>query len=232
MNDNKKGIIIWDWNGTLLDDVDICVESMNGLLMKRYLPPLTTLLYKQIFTFPVKDYYKEVGFDFSQESFDEVAVEFIDAYRIKVKQATTFKPVERILKSFKNAGYKQFLISAMEHNFLEETLVANNILQNLEAFSGINDHHANGKLEMAKGFFKKHNIDASKVFFIGDTVHDFEVAESLGVKCVLVANGHQSFERLKETGTTVVNELSDLIEYFQLDAIDHTFVNSINHVKN
>lgn len=232
MDIHQRGVIIWDWNGTLLDDVDICIASMNGLLKKRNLPILTNKIYKQVFTFPVKDYYREVGFDFSQESFDDIAVEFIDAYRIKVKKATTFERVDGILSAFKNAGFKQFLISAMEHEFLEETLIANNVLQNLEAFSGINDHHANGKLEMAKRFFEKQKIKASEVTFVGDTIHDFEVAEGLGVKSVLIASGHQSFERLSETGTTVVKEITDLITYFQLDMDNHTIINTASNTKN
>ncbi len=217
MNNRKKGIIIWDWNGTLLDDVDICVESMNGLLKKRNLPFLNIEKYKEVFTFPVKDYYAEVGFDFSKESFDQVAIEFIDAYRENVKRSTPFEEVKQVLQEFKNAGYRQFLISAMEHEFLTETLKSNDVLHFFEAFSGINDHHANGKLEMAKHFFDRQNIDPSLVSFIGDTIHDFEVAEGLGVKSVLVASGHQSISRLKKTGTIVVNELSDLLELFKLN---------------
>ncbi len=211
------GIIIWDWNGTLLDDVDICIEAMNGLLHKRNLPLLNLQKYKQVFTFPVKDYYSEVGFDFNQESFDDVAVEFIDAYRESVKSSTTFEPVKQILQAFKNAGFRQFLISAMEHEFLKETLESNDVLIYLEAFSGIKDHFANGKLEMAKRFFETNNIEPSRATFIGDTIHDFEVAEGLNVKSVLVANGHQSLNRLKMTGTDVVNELSDLWDYFKLN---------------
>lgn len=217
MNNKQNGILIWDWNGTLLDDVEICIESMNGLLQKRGLPVLNIRKYKQIFTFPVKDYYSEVGFDFSTESFDDVAIEFIDAYRDKVRQSTTFEPVKKILQEFSNAGYKQYLISAMEHEFLKETMESNNILHFFEAFSGINDHHANGKLEMAKHFFETNKIEPSNVTFIGDTIHDFEVAEGLGVKSVLVANGHQSMERLKATGADVIKELSELLDYFHLN---------------
>lgn len=217
MKNSQKGIIIWDWNGTLLDDVGICIESMNGLLKKRDLPLLNTQKYKKVFTFPVKDYYSEVGFDFKQESFDDVAVEFIDAYRGKVKFSTTFKPVKQIMRAFKNAGYRQFLISAMEHEFLKETLESNDVLCFFESFSGINDHHANGKLEMAKRFFRTNKIEPSNVTFIGDTIHDFEVAEGLNVKSVLVANGHQSMERLKATGADVVKELSELLDYFHLN---------------
>lgn len=217
MNNNNKGIIIWDWNGTLLDDVDICIESMNGLLQKRNLPLLNLQKYKRVFTFPVKDYYAEVGFDFKLESFDDVAVEFIDLYREKVKSSTIFKPVQQIMQAFRTAGYRQFLISAMEHEFLKETLESNHVLLYLEAFSGIKDHYAEGKLEMAKNFFETNNITSNHIYFIGDTIHDFEVAEELGVKSVLVASGHQSMERLKETGSDVVEGLYDLLDYFQLN---------------
>lgn len=217
MNKPEKRIIIWDWNGTLLDDVHICIDSMNGLLQKRKLPLLSIQRYKQVFTFPVKDYYQEVGFDFSKESFDDVAVEFIDAYREQVKSAQTFSPVQSLLQAFNDMGYKQYLISAMEHEFLKETLIENEVVNFLEAFSGIQDHYANGKLEMAKRFFKEKEIDSTLVDFIGDTIHDFEVAEGLGVRSILVANGHQSYERLEKTGTTVVENLFELMEYFNLN---------------
>jgi phosphoglycolate phosphatase len=49
---------------------------------------------------------------------------------------------------------------------------------------------------------------------IGDTNHDFEVAQELGINCVLVADGHQSYERLKETGAEVVSSLAELTEKF------------------
>jgi phosphoglycolate phosphatase len=216
MNNNQKGMIIWDWNGTLFDDVDICMESMNVLLTKRSLPLLTHELYKEVFTFPVSDYYQRIGFNFKKELFDDVAIEFIDAYRNRVRSATTFPFVNTILLAFKNAGYRQFLISATEHDFLTETLIATDIIHYFEAFSGITDHFAHSKLEMANRFFRENRINISEAYFIGDTNHDFEVAESLGIKCILIADGHQSKERLIETGTKVINELSELSDHFQL----------------
>ena len=66
--------IIWDWNGTLLDDVDICIDIINELLSIRNQQPLTRSRYREIFTFPVKDYYSKAGFDFTQEPFDKIPV--------------------------------------------------------------------------------------------------------------------------------------------------------------
>ena len=66
--------IIWDWNGTLLDDVDIVIDCMNSLLKKRNLPLLHVDKYKDIFTFPVKDYYSQLGFDFTTEPFEKTGI--------------------------------------------------------------------------------------------------------------------------------------------------------------
>ena len=54
--------IIWDWNGTLLDDRWLCVEGINQALVKRDLPPISEDRYRKIFTFPVKEYYKKLGY--------------------------------------------------------------------------------------------------------------------------------------------------------------------------
>jgi len=216
MEHQEKSIIVWDWNGTLLNDVDICIETMNEMLEKRNLPVLDVARYKNIFTFPVKDYYAELGFNFKKEPFDTVAMEFIGGYRERVRSARVFKEVTLILETFQSAGYRQFLISAMEHEFLKETLIYNKVLKYFEVFSGVQDHYANGKVEMTKQVFLENNINGSEIFFIGDTVHDFEVAESLNLKPVLIANGHQSEERLLTTGADVLSGLSDILEYFKI----------------
>jgi len=49
-----------------------------------------------------------------------------------------------------------------------------------------------------------------KVIIIDNTNHDFEVAQQLEVDCILVADGHQSKERLEATGAKVIDELQQL----------------------
>ena len=71
--------VIWDWNGTLFDDTPLCVEIMGGMLAKRGLAPLDEGRYREVFTFPVRDYYARLGFDFGRESFADLAVEFHDS---------------------------------------------------------------------------------------------------------------------------------------------------------
>ena len=67
---SKYSHIIWDWNGTLLNDAWLCVEVMNGMLAKRNLPIRTLNQYMDIFDFPVKDYYVKLGYNFEKEPFE------------------------------------------------------------------------------------------------------------------------------------------------------------------
>ena len=70
--------IIWDWNGTLLNDTWLCVEGINNSLEKRSIDTITKEVYRRVFSFPVKDYYERLGFDFKKEPFEVAGDEFVD----------------------------------------------------------------------------------------------------------------------------------------------------------
>lgn len=203
--------IIWDWNGTLLNDLDLCVDSINSLLKKRSLKLLDHNSYKEVFSFPVKNYYQAIGFDFSKEDFEIPAKEFIDLYDSKVETCCLHQSAVEVLDAFKERGYRQFVLSAMKQPMLEKTLKHNGIFQFFEGVAGLNDHYAVSKIERGKELIEEFEIDTNDTWMIGDTDHDFEVAAELSVKCILVADGHQSFERLKETGARVLPGLEHLL---------------------
>ena len=75
---NKYEYIVWDWNGTILNDVNICVDVINALLKRRRMKEISINEYKNSFCFPVINYYKKLGFNFKKESFDSIAVEYMN----------------------------------------------------------------------------------------------------------------------------------------------------------
>jgi phosphoglycolate phosphatase len=202
--------IIWDWNGTLLDDIDLCISTINVLLQKRELPILTRDLYREVFSFPVKEYYKTIGFDFNKEDFAIPAREYIDLYNSQVEICSLYHPATDILTHFKDLGFRQFVLSAMEQSMLLKTLKHNKILHFFEAVAGLDNHYAVSKVERGILFIQQHHIEKNDATLIGDTTHDFEVAGNLGIDCILIANGHQSEERLKKTGAVVLQKLEIL----------------------
>lgn len=211
--DHSVNNIIWDWNGTLLNDIKICLESINFMLLKRNLKPLTEKVYKQIFTFPVRDYYVKAGFDLEKEDFNVTGLEFIDLYRRNSWQTGLHESAKDVLEYLKNKGYRQFLVSAMEHDFLTEMVHIHGVSNYFDHIAGIDNHYAGGKLQQAKGILEKNHIQPRNAVFIGDTLHDHEVAKQAGAQAILVAGGHQSAERLRNAGVILLEDLSKIMQY-------------------
>ena len=119
---NKIKYIIWDWNGTLIDDAWLFVELMNTELQDRDLPLINIQDYRQNFTFPVKKYYENLGFDFKKENFKEVGYNFIQKFKKRKFEAHLFPKTIEILTLVQNLGIKQSILSAQENTLLNETV--------------------------------------------------------------------------------------------------------------
>lgn len=213
--------IIWDWNGTLLNDIDICIGAINELLEERNLELLSPQRYREVFTFPVKAYYEAIGFDFEKDDWDIVAHDFIQKYDQNLTAAGLFPRVQQVLASFQNHDFDQYMVSAMQHEFLEQTVNSLGIRDYFIQISGIMDHFASSKISMANDFVSKNKLNKHKTCIIGDTLHDFEVADSIGISCILIANGHQSFKRLERAGCPVLQSIDDLKTFFNLNGKQH-----------
>jgi phosphoglycolate phosphatase len=166
--------------------------------------------YRNVFTFPVIDYYKKVGFDFVKEKWESVAMEFINLYLNALPTCGLTPFALQTLEKFKLRGYRQAIISAMEHDELLKSVSALGISGYFDFIGGIGDHYGSGKIENARNYCNQAGLNAEKITLIGDTLHDSEVAAELRCNCILVATGHQSFQRLSNTGLQVINNLSEI----------------------
>lgn len=84
--------IIWDWNGTLLDDAWLSIKAINILLQRYKLPQINVSSYRDTFMFPVKQYYEKLGFNLLEPSFSQLSSEFIEEYKARMFQPI-FTPV-------------------------------------------------------------------------------------------------------------------------------------------
>lgn len=209
---NQYQHIIWDWNGTLLDDRWLCVDIMNRMLKKRKLPAITEAKYQQVFNFPVRNYYVALGFDFEREPYDEVTVEFIADYQNRWLECELQPRAEQVLTHFGKLGFGQSVLSAMHQDLLKCMISHFKIDGNFNSLLGLDDHYADGKIENGRRHLRELKLNPREVLFVGDTLHDFEVAREIGVDCVLLASGHHSRERLAATGRVVLNSVADLPE--------------------
>jgi len=200
--------LIWDWNGTLLDDAWLCREIMNGQLQQRGLPTLTQERYEEIFDFPVEKYYRAVGFDWSRESFQDAGTEFIVEYEKRKRECSLQAGAGELLGKAADRGWSQAVLSAYSHHSLDEFLGHFGVRKHFRSIAGSRDHYAAGKVEHGLKMLEELHVSPRETLLIGDTTHDAEVAKAMGVDCVLVPCGHNSRARLQACGVALVETLA------------------------
>lgn len=211
MNLNDYQHIIWDWNGTLLNDAWLCIESVNVTLEKRGLDPLTMDRYLKIFDFPVVDFYHRLGFDLKKESFSALAVEYHGIYSDRWSECTLKTGALALLQQISDGDANQSLLSAAPQYLLDEGVSHYDLKPFFTSTIGSQNNHAHGKIEDGKELIEKLNIPPHKVLLIGDTTHDYHVADAIGADCVLVLGGHQHQEKLQTCPVPIYDSLEQLI---------------------
>ena len=205
--------IIWDYNGTLLNDVNLCVKIINELLSSRDLPVMSVEKYRELFDFPVKDYYERAGFDFEKESFEIVGTAFIVEYDKRQKTSMLHTGVLELLKEIHENGIQQSVLSARKEEQLLDEMEAFEISDYFQQIKGLNDHYAGGKVGRGKELMANINIPKDRILMIGDTKHDAEVAEALGIDCVLLSHGHHTKRKLETCGVSVFEGIDNLRKF-------------------
>lgn len=199
--------VVWDWNGTLLDDAWLCVEVMNGLLRPRALPLLDAARYEEEFRFPVIEYYRALGFDFERDPFERIGTEFIVEYERRRHECGLVPGAREILQTLHAAGMRQSVLSAYRHDTLEELLAHHGVRSLFDHVTGGDDHYAHGKTGQALAWMQRAGVAGVDLVMVGDTLHDAEVAAAMGAACCLVHAGHQSPARLRSAGVPVFASL-------------------------
>ena len=200
--------IIFDFNGTIIDDVDLCLNILNKMLTERNYQAVSKDKYLDIFDFPVKDYYVKAGFDFNKHPFSELAVEFINLYQPASLNCELYSSVIPFLENHKDKNL--IILSASHKDKLNEQIDHFGIRKYFTAILGTDTIEGKGKLDVATEYLKNNNLNPQKTLLIGDTIHDLEVATALGVNCALVAKGHQSKERLLKHTKNVFDDMKDI----------------------
>ena len=206
--------IIWDWNGTLLDDVGAAVNALNRMLAVRGVPSTTLEYYRGHFGFPVRPFYAELGVDLEHEDWDRICLDFHRFIAAEPGQSLR-EDASATLERASRQGFHQCILSALREDILRRDVVEFGIAKYFDEVFGVDNLDGATKLSRGHELFarlKERCGGEMRCFFIGDTLHDAEVAAALGFRCVLVDGGHQTAERLATTGHPVAATLSGALD--------------------
>jgi phosphoglycolate phosphatase len=202
--------IIWDWNGTLVDDARLCCQIINELLVEHDLPGVSAARYAETFHFPLIDYYRELGFDFDRISYEMLCDGFMDGYYRHWRQCSLSQGSEALMRAAAEKGVLQSIISACEQQLLEDMVVYFKLTPFFTSVIGASDNLSFGKLEIGRQWMQQMTLNPADVLLVGDTLHDFELAQQLGTDCILVCSGYQTRQCLETSGVPVFDSLSQV----------------------
>lgn len=207
----KLELVLWDWNGTLLDDVALSVRCLNELLGDFGYPQRYSVArYREIFGFPIEDYYTRAGFDFQKDSFDELAKGYMRHYIPESVVCGLTPGARETLDWFAEGGVRQVVLSASPIDTLRRQVAERNLSGFFTELLGLGDIYAKSKVQLGLDWMREADIAPARAVMIGDSVHDAEVAAALGVRCILCAAGHQGRAALEATGCPVADTLAGI----------------------
>ncbi|MCM1544987.1 MAG: HAD family hydrolase [Ruminococcus sp.] len=211
---SKYKYVLWDWNGTLLNDVQVNIEIGDYLLEQRGLAPIESMeFYLENFCFPVLNFYKILGMEpVDDAEYKRIADVYADEFEKRLCKVGLFDDTVKVLDALNENGFKQVIISATQGSLLEKQVARYGITDKFEQVLGTDNNLGVSKVKSALAWFNENGVDAKEVVFIGDTTHDCETAKAIGCDCLLVSRGHNSKRRLIETGCEVLPSLDEVLK--------------------
>ena len=206
----KFDCIVWDWNGTIVNDAWVFVDVMNFFLKMKGLPKTSLDDYKKNFGFPIQNYWKALGFKFNNKEFNLLNKSFIEEYQKRIFLPKLQPGIVGLIKKINRLKIKQFVLSASENSLLHKSVGFYKINSLFEDVVGVDNLNAVGKISLAKVLFKKNNLHLNKTLVIGDTKYDLDVAQALGCSALLVSYGHIEHKRLLDLKVPLVRSVKEI----------------------
>ena len=205
--------MIWDFNGTILDDIDLGIRCVNVMLEKRGLPVIPDReYYRTIMRFPIIDYYRDLGFDFEKEDYyTKLAPEWVEMYMAGEAECPMMPHVQATLEAVKARGIPQILLSASDRTQLIYQLERLGIAHYFDEILGLDNIFAKSKTGLAQGWLERH--PGARPLCLGDTDHDAALADTIGADCLLYVGGHQSETRLSGCEKPMIHDVAELLAY-------------------
>jgi len=202
--------IIWDFNGTLLSDAQLGVDCDNHVFDTLGLPRITIDDYRRHMTMPVRDFYTALGVDLNVYKYETISRLWLDRFNAHAVSVGLVPGALELTARMKAAGFTQSILSASYEKSLIAQCEALGLVPNMDEISGLGDESAQKKTDIGRAQMKRLGLAGSDCVLVGDMVADSELADALGMACVLVPWGHNSAERLEKTGRAVARSMEEL----------------------
>ncbi|SDY06280.1 Phosphoglycolate phosphatase, HAD superfamily [Micromonospora pattaloongensis] len=202
--------LVWDWNGTLLNDLHLVVSATNAAFASVAGPTVTAEEHRVQFRRPISAYYAEVlGRAVDAEEFGRLDTIFHDAYRSGLTTCELADDAKSAIESWQGT---QSLLSMWFHEELLPAVETYGLTTSFRRVDGLRAAVGGGpKADHLARHLAELGIDGRSAVLIGDSIDDADAAESVGATCVLYTGGFTDAERLRASGRPVADTLTEAV---------------------
>ena len=207
----KYKYVLWDWNGTVLDDLEASLLAVNDMLDRYGKPRLDVETYYRYVDTPIYKFYEHI-FDLNEIPFSLIKAMYCEDYARYEDKAVIAPNALETLSELKKMGVKQYILSAAHIDDLSKGVDRLGISGFFDKLEAATDYEAGSKIERGLRLLKEESIVPSECVMVGDTLHDMETAEALGVDCILYSKGHNDVRVLEKTGRPVCSDFREILK--------------------
>jgi phosphoglycolate phosphatase-like HAD superfamily hydrolase len=210
--------IVWDWNGTLLDDLELVVDSVNASLARLGVPSIGVEDYQRHFERPLHGFYERLlGHPVDDELMRVIDDAFHERYWSGYVAAELAVDAARAVEMVAHRSATQSVASMLRHDLLVPSIRQFGIDEQMLAIDGhrgrigeTKEQHMVRHVERLEQMYP--GMTRERMVAIGDIVDDALAAEAAGIACVLYDGGGQDRRALEATGAPVAGSLVEAVE--------------------
>ncbi|MEU0147838.1 HAD family hydrolase [Streptomyces sp. NPDC006288] len=215
---NHRTHLVWDWNGTLLDDIDAVLGATNAAFAEVDLAPLTLEQYRETYCVPIPRFYERLmGRPPTLAEWERMDDLFNRHYTEHRAACGLTAGVEDLLDRWRLAGRSQSLLSMYGHEHLVPVVRGYGIERHFVRVDGRTGPSGGSKAQhMERHFEVLGGIAPEHAVVIGDAVDDAVAAAHVGARAVLYTGGSHSRGSLEAAGVPVVDTLAEAVALAEL----------------
>ena len=209
--------VVWDWNGTLFDDLDVVVESVSRSIVRYGLEPIDAEEYRNHFTRPVRRFYDSLfGRPVSDMEWEDLNNTYHDLYHASVHNARLAGDARASLERVSELGWTQSLLSMSTHSELTKLVDQHGIRPFFRSVSGLSSANGDLKVNYLRRHLDNQNLKPEQVIVVGDTPDDHAAAVEVGARSVAFDGGSHHRQVLDDIGVPVVHTLLSAVDCIEI----------------
>lgn len=205
--------LVWDWNGTLLDDLPIVVQSVNVSLAQFGAGSIDADDYRDHYTRPVRDFYASLlGRVIDDEEWLRLNTTFHDEYFRLAKVVQLAPGALKAIDLLESSGWSQSLLSMSPQDWLSGIVARLGIADRFLRVDGMVEMSGGLKATYLENHLRRMGASGETTVVVGDTPDDVAAARHVGATPILFHGGSHHLKLLQGEGVPIAETLVEAVE--------------------